>query len=64
MPDAVGLWTFRVDGWGDPIATWRKAVVAKLDAGQGEAELDNDLLIGAKLLERAATGLPARTASR
>jgi starch synthase (maltosyl-transferring) len=57
-PDAVGLWTFRVDGWGDPIATWRKAVVAKLDAGQGEAELDNDLLIGAKLLERAATGLP------
>ncbi len=24
-PDSVGLWTFRVDGWGDPIATWRKA---------------------------------------
>ena len=20
-PDSVGLWTFRVDGWGDPIAT-------------------------------------------
>ena len=34
VPDAVGLWTFRVDGWGDPIATWRKAVLAKLDAGQ------------------------------
>ena len=34
VPDAVGLWTFRVDGWGDPIATWRKAVLAKLDVGQ------------------------------
>ena len=25
-PDSVGLWTYRVDAWGDPIATWRKAV--------------------------------------
>ena len=33
-------------------------VTAKLDAGQGETELDNDLLIGARLLERAATGVP------
>ena len=57
-PDAVGLWTFRVDGWGDPIATWRKNVTAKLDAGQSESELSNDLLIGAQLLERAATGVP------
>lgn len=58
VPDRVGLWTFRVDGWGDPIATWRKAVTAKLDAGQSEAELNNDLLVGAKLLDRAATGVP------
>ncbi|MGA5466917.1 alpha-1,4-glucan--maltose-1-phosphate maltosyltransferase [Mycobacterium sp. NPDC050041] len=58
VPDRVGLWTYRVDGWGDPIATWRKAVTAKLDAGQSEAELNNDLLIGAKLLDRAATGVP------
>lgn len=57
-PDQVGMWTFRVDGWGDPIATWRKGVTAKLNAGQGEAELSNDLLIGARLLERAATGVP------
>jgi starch synthase (maltosyl-transferring) len=57
-PDREGLWTFRVDGWGDPIATWRKAVTAKLDAGQGEVELSNDLLVGAKLLDRAATGVP------
>jgi starch synthase (maltosyl-transferring) len=57
-PDRVGLWTFRVDGWGDPIATWRKAVTAKLDVGQSEAELSNDLIVGARLLERAATGMP------
>jgi starch synthase (maltosyl-transferring) len=57
-PDRVGLWTFRIDGWGDPIATWRRAVVAKLDAGQSETELSNDLIVGARLLERAATGAP------
>ena len=57
-PDRVGLWTFRVDGWGDPIHSWRHGLVAKLDAGQGEAELSNDLLIGAKLFERAAMGVP------
>ncbi|MGH3560073.1 MAG: maltotransferase domain-containing protein, partial [Mycobacterium sp.] len=57
-PDRVGLWTFRVDGWGDPIRTWRHAVLAKLDAGQGETELSNDLLVGAQLFERAATGVP------
>ncbi|EUA87201.1 putative glucanase GlgE [Mycobacterium ulcerans str. Harvey] len=57
-PDSVGLWTFRVDGWGDPIHSWRHGLVAKLDAGQGERELSNDLLVGAALLERAATGVP------
>jgi len=58
VPDRVGLWTFRVDAWGDSITSWRRAVGAKLDAGQGESELDNDLLAGAALLERAAAGVP------
>ena len=58
MPDRVGLWTFRVDGWGDPITSWRHSVEAKLGAGQGEEDLHNDLLVGAALLERAATGVP------
>lgn len=57
-PDAVGLWTFRVEGWGDPVQSWRSAVTAKLDAGQGEAELSNDLLIGAELFDRAAAVVP------
>ena len=58
VPDAVGLWTFRVDGWGDSISTWRHNVVAKLVAGQRESDLSNDLVAGARLLERAATGVP------
>jgi starch synthase (maltosyl-transferring) len=58
VPDRVGLWTFRVDGWGDPLTTWHHAVTAKLEAGQGEDELNNDLILGADLLERAATGVP------
>jgi starch synthase (maltosyl-transferring) len=57
-PDSVGLWSFRVDGWGDPIHSWRHAVAVKLDAGQGETELSNDLLIGAGLFDRAAAGVP------
>lgn len=57
-PDRVGLWTFRVDGWGDPVLAWRHGLVAKLDAGQKAAELSNDLLLGAALFERAATGMP------
>ncbi|MBS1690603.1 MAG: alpha-1,4-glucan--maltose-1-phosphate maltosyltransferase [Actinobacteria bacterium] len=59
-PDHVGLWTFRIDGWGDPISTWRRGVIAKLDAGQSETELSNDLLVGARLLDRAASGVPRK----
>jgi starch synthase (maltosyl-transferring) len=59
-PDSVGLWTFRVDGWGDPISTWRRAITTKLDAGQGEAELSNDLELGARLFQRAAMGVPRK----
>lgn len=57
-PDQVGLWAFRVDGWGDPLASWRQSVTAKLAAGQGETELNNDLLVGAALLDRAAAEVP------
>jgi starch synthase (maltosyl-transferring) len=60
VPDSVGLWTFRVDGWGDPIATWRRGVTAKLDAGQGEVELSNDMLAGAWRMERVAAGMPRK----
>ena len=60
VPDRVGLWGFRVDGWSDPIRSWREAVASKLDAGQGEGELDNDLLIGAEMFDRAAAAAVPR----
>ena len=52
VADEPGLWTFRVDAWSDPWATWRHAVTVKLDAGQSAEELANDLEIGARLLQR------------
>lgn len=58
IPDRVGLWTFQVEGWRDPVDTWRHDVRAKLDAGQGESDLRNDLLIGAELFDRAAAAVP------
>src|SRR5262245_33395811 len=60
-PDAVGTWTFTVEAFADPYLTWRSAVVAKLEAGQGPRELANDLAVGADLLERAP--VPAENAA-
>ena len=49
IPDAQGTWTFRVDAWSDPIATWKHAVITKIEAGQCASELANDLEHGAQL---------------
>src|SRR3954453_16092590 len=54
VPDLEGLWTFRVEAWSDPRATWRHAVEVKMAAGQGPDELANDLEEGARLLDRVA----------
>ncbi|MDQ3506327.1 MAG: DUF3416 domain-containing protein, partial [Actinomycetota bacterium] len=47
-PDTEGLWSFVVEGWKDPWATWLHAIHAKLDAGQDSIELANDLESGAR----------------
>jgi starch synthase (maltosyl-transferring) len=54
-PDGEGDWTFSVEGWGDPINTWRHTAHIKIEASQ-----DVDLVFteGAKLLDRAARALP------
>jgi starch synthase (maltosyl-transferring) len=64
VPDAPGLWTFRVDGWGDPWATWSHAVEANAAAGVHPADLDNDFEDGARLLTRAARRVGTGTARR
>ncbi|MDL9944520.1 DUF3416 domain-containing protein [Gordonia sp. ABSL11-1] len=58
VPDDVGYWVFRIEAWSDPYATWRSAVIKKIDAGQGAVDLANDLEIGADLLTRAIDIVP------
>ena len=52
-PDLMGRWTFCVEAFSDPYRTWHHNVTAKLDAGQGVADLANDLAEGAEMLVRA-----------
>lgn len=58
IPDQEGLWVFQVQGYSDPLATWRHAITTKMAAGQSTSELSNDLLVGAQLMQRAAAGTP------
>ncbi|MDY6049583.1 MAG: maltotransferase domain-containing protein [Corynebacterium sp.] len=53
IPDRPGTWKFRIEGWADPMETWRHAITAKLAAGQSEEEMTNDMHHGADLLRRA-----------
>jgi starch synthase (maltosyl-transferring) len=57
-PDSTGMWSFRIDAWSDPWATWRHTVEVKVGAAQGPDELANDLESGALLLDRAARRFP------
>jgi starch synthase (maltosyl-transferring) len=55
VPDRPGRYTFHVEAWVDPWARWRRSVAAKRAAGQQAAELADDLVRGARLLDRVAT---------
>ncbi|MBO3142166.1 alpha-1,4-glucan--maltose-1-phosphate maltosyltransferase [Dermatophilus congolensis] len=54
--DCPGSWSYRVEGWSDPYATWQHDAVIKVEAG-----IDVDLMLeeGARVLERALT-VPGR----
>nr|WSY51673.1 alpha-1,4-glucan--maltose-1-phosphate maltosyltransferase [Streptomyces sp. NBC_00886] len=54
-PGEPGRWTYTVEAWSDPVATWRHHAQIKIPAG-----MDTDLVLeeGARLYERAATGVP------
>ncbi|MGW7300133.1 alpha-1,4-glucan--maltose-1-phosphate maltosyltransferase [Streptomyces sp. NPDC054829] len=56
-PTSPGRWTYSVEAWGDPVATWRHHARIKVPAG-----MDTDLVLeeGARLYERAATEVPAK----
>ena len=55
-PTSEGLWHFRVEAWGDPIAHWRHDAAIKVPIGQ-----DVSLMLeeGALLFEQAARQLAA-----
>lgn len=57
-----GAWSFAIEAWSDPIATWQNAVTKKFQAGQDAAEMANDLSHGSHLLAKAAIGSPAAQA--
>ena len=64
VPDREGRWTFRVEAWSDPLATWHHAVEVKVEAGQGAEDLANDLEEGARLLDRVAAEADRRARGR
>ena len=53
--DAEGLWTFTVEGWGDPLGTWWHDAPVKVAAG---VDVEVMLEEGARLFERVAAHLP------
>ena len=57
---AEGAWTFRVESWADPYASWRQTAAIKIPAG---IDVELMLLEGALVLQRAAQGLPASAGS-
>ncbi|MEV6255948.1 alpha-1,4-glucan--maltose-1-phosphate maltosyltransferase [Nocardia sp. NPDC051911] len=63
-PNTPGAWTYRIEGWSDPIATWRSAIEAKLAVGQSAVDLANDLELGARLFDRAAQAVPKKQFER
>ncbi|WP_431042082.1 maltotransferase domain-containing protein [Streptomyces sp. P1-3] len=54
-PGAEGHWTYTIEAWSDPVATWRHQAGIKIPAG-----IDTGLVLeeGALLHERAASGVP------
>ncbi|MEE4540734.1 alpha-1,4-glucan--maltose-1-phosphate maltosyltransferase [Streptomyces sp. V4-01] len=54
-PTSEGRWTYTVEAWSDPVATWRHTAGIKIPAG-----IDTELVLaeGAALYERAAAAVP------
>ena len=54
--DGEGDWSFVIESWGDPWATWSHRAGIKVPAG---LDIDLELSEGALLLERVSSSLPA-----
>ena len=60
-PDAEGEWSFTIESWGDPWATWCHRAAIKIPAG---VDIELELREGALLLERLHSTLPASPRDR
>jgi starch synthase (maltosyl-transferring) len=60
-PTAEGMWHFRIEAWGDPVAHWMHDAAIKVPIGQ---DVDLMLAEGALLLRRAAAGIRIRQTTR
>jgi starch synthase (maltosyl-transferring) len=60
-PTRAGRWTYTVEAWSDPVATWRHDAEIKVKAG-----IDTELMLeeGARVLTRAADGVPDEAGRR
>ena len=56
VADRPGWWTYRVEGWSDPYATWVHDATIKV-----EADIDAEMMLeeGARVLERAIAATPS-----
>ncbi|MCX5194292.1 alpha-1,4-glucan--maltose-1-phosphate maltosyltransferase [Streptomyces sp. NBC_00249] len=55
--ETEGRWTYTVEAWSDPVATWRAHAAVKIPA---DLDTGLTLLEGAELYERAAAKVPKR----
>ena len=60
-PDAPGAWSFEIEAWSDPFATWKHNAEIKVAAG-----IDVELMFteGVLLLERLRDSLPGKATGR
>ena len=61
VPDSCGRWSWRVEAWVDPVASFQWELRRKVDAGQ--EDLTSELAEGAALFGRAVTAEEALAAS-
>jgi starch synthase (maltosyl-transferring) len=59
--ERLGRYCYTVEGWVDPLRTWRRNMTARIAAGQDVAV---DMLVGAELIEAAAARASGADAER
>jgi starch synthase (maltosyl-transferring) len=66
LASEVGKYHFTVEGWIDRFGTWRNSMIKRIESGQIESDSDLHMqwLVGASLIEEAASRAPAEDVAR